>query len=291
MILDAACGTSSRNGTLALMSAVHPTAILEGDVELADDVVIGPHCAIRGPVTIGAGTRLLGSVWIQGPTIIGSGNTLYPFATLGLPPQDLKWDPAVAGAGLVIGNANVFRESVSIHRATSHERPTTIGDGNYFMACSHAGHDCRVGSNNIFGNGTLLGGHVQVADRVVAGGGSAVHQFVRIGRGCMLSGLAGLSLDLPPYFTLTAANLAGSINLVGLRRSGASGETIDDVRWSYRTLYRSGVSPRQALPLLRERESHPMVAEYIEFVASTRRGVCPGRGKSTRGTAAPRAGA
>ncbi len=270
------------------MPVVHPTAILDGAIELADDVFVGPNCVLRGDIAVGAGTVLHGSAWLQGPMWIGEGNTIFPFVSLGLPPQDLKWDPAVSGAGVRIGNRNAFREGVSIHRATSHEHPTTIGDDNFFMSSSHAGHDCRVGNANIFANGTLLGGHCVVADRVITGGNVAVHQFVRVGRGCMLSGLCGTSLDLPPFFTLTGTNIAGSVNLVGLRRSGTPTDVIDDVRWAYRVIYRSGGSPRQAIEALREREDRPIVREYIDFIASTKRGVCPGRGKSTRGTASNR---
>src|SRR5688572_28308164 len=173
------------------MAQVHATAILEGDIQLGDDVIVGPNCVLNGPITIGAGTRLIGNVYLQGPLTMGERNTIYPFVTLGFPPQDLKWDPAVAGAGLVIGSGNTFRESVTIHRATSHETPTSVGDKNYWMVNSHAGHDCRIGSNCIFANGTLLGGFVRVDDRVTTGGNTMVHQYCRVGRGAMLSGGVG----------------------------------------------------------------------------------------------------
>ncbi|MCH7573357.1 MAG: acyl-ACP--UDP-N-acetylglucosamine O-acyltransferase, partial [Planctomycetes bacterium] len=112
------------------MPEIHPTAILEGDINLADDVEIGPGCVLTGPITIGPGTRLIGHVWLNGPLTLGEGNTLYPNACLGFAPQDISWDPKKAGAGLMVGNGNLFREGVNIHRATSDDTPTSIGDDN-----------------------------------------------------------------------------------------------------------------------------------------------------------------
>jgi UDP-N-acetylglucosamine acyltransferase len=265
------------------MPTIHPTAIIEGEVNLADDVVIGPHCVLTGPITIGEGTRLVGNVYLQGPLVMGRRNVVFPFACLGFAPQDLKYDLEHRGAGLKIGDGNTIREHVTLHRATSREVPTTIGDKNYFMASSHAGHDCRIGSNCTFANGTLFGGHVHVDDRVVTGGTAAVHQFCRVGRGCMLSGASGLSRDLPPWFMLTGINIAGAVNIVGLRRSGASPQTISDVRWVYRTLYRKGLSMKAAAEALHERAESSMVVEYIDFIAGSRRGICMATPKAIRG--------
>ncbi len=273
------------------MSSVHPTSMLSGDVQLDDSVAIGPHCVLdgtSGPIVLGAGTRLIGNVYLTGPLTMGVNNTIYPFACLGFSPQDLKWDPARPGAGIVIGDGNTFREQVTIHRATSDDAPTRIGNENYFMACSHAGHDCRIASNCIFANGTLLAGFVQIDDRVITGGTAAVHQYVRIGRGTMLSGTFGIVQDLPPWFMLTGFNIAGSINLVGLRRSGASRDDIENVRWVYKTLYRRGLSLQSALGEMRarlERDEQPLIGEYIEFISTSKRGICRGVGKAARGAA------
>ena len=250
--------------------------------------MVGPHCVLDasiGRITIGTQTTLSGHAYLTGPLVIGARNRIYPFTTLGFPPQDLKWDPAVPGAGLVIGQGNTFRESVTIHRATSLETPTRIGDNNYWMVNSHAGHDCTIGSSCIFANGTLLAGFVRIDDRVIFGGNTTIHQFCRVGRGAMLSGSMGLSMDLPPFFMLTGNNIAGSINLVGLRRSGMPSQDIDTVKWVYKTLYRDGVTPKRALETLRERIEHPLVREYIEFIESSKRNICPVRGKAIRGTA------
>jgi UDP-N-acetylglucosamine acyltransferase len=270
-------------------ATIHPSAILEGDIRLGDDVSIGPRCVLTATdgtsITIGAGTKLIGNAYLNGPLMVGERNTIYPFVTLGMAPQDLKWDPNVPGAGLVIGNDNTFRESTTINRATSHETPTRIGNNNYWMINSHAGHDCIIGNNCIFANGTALAGFVRIDDRVNMGGYAAIHQFCRVGRGAMISGMMGISMDLPPFFMLTGPNIAGSINLIGLRRSGMPTEDIDIVKWVYRTLYRDGISIAKATETLREREDHPLVVEYIEFIEGSKRGICPAHGKAIRGTA------
>jgi UDP-N-acetylglucosamine acyltransferase len=267
------------------LAQIHATAIVEGDVALAADVVVGPWCRLRGPIEVGPGTRLLASVHLEGPLRLGARNLLFPFAVLGMAPQDLGWGPDAPGAGLVVGDDNVFRESATIHRATSQSEPTRVGDGNTWMVNTHAGHDCRIGSRCVFANGTLLAGHVEVGDGVVTGGNVAVHQHCRIGRGALISGTMGLNKDLPPFFMLTGGNIAGSINLVGMRRSGMPSQEIDDARWVFKVLYRKGLSPKRAQEELRTRADRPIVAEYLAFIAASRRGIVPGQGEARRGTA------
>jgi UDP-N-acetylglucosamine acyltransferase len=266
------------------MPEIHPTAILDRDVELADDVGIGPHCVLRGRVKIGAGTQLLGHVYLQGPLELGARNRVWPFTTLGFAPQHLDWDPDRPGAGLAIGDENVIRESVSISRAASDDVPTRVGSRNYFMVNSHAGHDCQIGSGCVIANGTLLAGSVWIGDGVVTGGNVAVHQFCQVGRGALLCGTFGLNKDLPPFFMLTGGNIAGSINLIGMRRSGMPSGDIDDVRWVYKTLYRRGLSLPRAIAQLEERAARPIVAEYLAFLHGSKRGLCPARGDARRGT-------
>jgi len=269
------------------MARIHPTAVVLGDVTLAPDVEVGPFCVIEGcpgPVTIGAGTRLLHRASIQGPCTIGERNMLYPGCTLGMPPQDLGFNPAEPGPGLIVGNENVFREGVSIHRGKT-QSPTRIGNNNYFMANSHAGHDCVVGNRNILANGTLLAGHVEVADRVIFGGNSVVHQFCRVGRNAMVGGLTGFSLDLPPFFMVTGINIAASLNLIGMRRSGMTREQIDTVRWVFKTLQRSRLPLPARVAELRTRAGDPLVDEYIAFITSGKRGIVPGEGTTVRGSA------
>jgi UDP-N-acetylglucosamine acyltransferase len=265
------------------MPEIHPSASLDRDVELADDVVIGPHCVIRGRVRIGAGTQLLGHVYLQGPLELGARNRLWPFVALGFAPQLLSWDPDRPGAGLAIGDENQFRESVTISRAASDEVPTRVGSRNYWMANSHAGHDSQIGNGCVIANGSLLGGSVRLGDGVVTGGNSAVHQFCQVGRGALLSGVVGLSKDLPPFFMLTGTNIAGSLNMIGMRRSGMPHDQIDDVRWVYKVLYRRGLSPPRATAELEQRKERPIVAEYLAFLAGSKRGLCPARGDARRG--------
>jgi UDP-N-acetylglucosamine acyltransferase len=267
------------------MPEIHPSAIVDHEVVLAEDVVVGPYCVLSGPVEIGPGSRLVGNVYLNGPLRLGRDNLVYPFTTLGFAPQDFKWDPAAPGAGVRIGDGNVFRESVTIHRATSDETPTTIGDRTYWMVNTHAGHGCRIADGCVFANGTLLAGEVDVGEGVITGGNVAIHQYCRVGRGALISGTMGLNKDLPPFFMLTGGNLAGSINVVGMRRAGMPGEQIDDVKWVFKTLYRRGLPPAKAKAALRERAERPIVAEYLAFLDGSKRGLVPGAGDPLRGTA------
>jgi UDP-N-acetylglucosamine acyltransferase len=266
-------------------ASVHPTAVLEGDVEVGPGTVIGPGAVVLGtvgPVRIGANCTLVARAFVNGPATLGDRNVVYPNACLGFAPQDLGFDHNAPGPGLEIGNGNTFREGVTVHRGKTSE-PTRIGDSNYWMTNSHLGHDAQVGNHCVIASGALLGGHVQLADRVTIGGNAAVHQFVRIGRGALLSGTVGTALDLPPWFTLTARSVAGSMNVVGLRRSGATQDTIHTVRWIYQQLYRTGGTPQQGLRAMRTRAGHPVVDEYIAFIEQSKRGICHGPHRTTRG--------
>ena len=265
------------------MPKIHPTAILEGDVNLGSDVTIGPYCVLTGPIEIGTGTTLVGSVYLHGPLWMGTSNVVYPFTCLGFAPQHVKFDPHSPGAGLRIGSNNVFREHVTIHRAFQPEHPSTIGDRNYFMESSHAGHDCMFGSDITVVAGARLGGHVTVEDKVLIGGNSSIHQFCRIGRGAMVGGHTAMSADLCPFFTLTGMNIAGAVNVIGLRRNGFARDQIDTVRWVYRTLYRSGLSLPSAKERIAERRGDPIIDEYLRFFADGKRTICAGSGSTLRG--------
>ena len=268
------------------MADIHPTAIVLGEADLAADVIVGPGCVIDGtlgPVSVASGTRLIGHAYLYGPLTIGEGNTIYPFTCLGFAPQSIDHDPALPGQGLAIGAHNTFREGTTLHRALTDEGPTTIGDHNYFMCNSHAGHDTRIADHCVLANGVQLAGHVIVDEWVMIGGNTTVHQFCRIGRGAMLSGSVGAPHDLAPFFMLTGIDIVGSINVIGMRRQGLSKEQIEDIRWVYKTLYRRELPPSAALEALKERADRPMVAEYIAFIKASRRGLCSGRGATKRG--------
>ncbi|NJL31927.1 MAG: acyl-ACP--UDP-N-acetylglucosamine O-acyltransferase [Phycisphaerales bacterium] len=190
--------------------------------QLSEDVVVGPGCVIDGPVKIGPGTTLLAQVHLRGNIVIGARNQVYPFAVLGGEPQDRKFKPGDMNPqlpGLVIGDDNIFRESVTIHRATGSE-PTRIGNNNMFMAGSHVAHDCSIGNHVTMVNSSLIGGHVHVQDMVTLGGNSSVHQHCRIGRLAFLSGSEALVKDLPPFCMVIGRRSVSCLNLVGIRRAG-----------------------------------------------------------------------
>jgi UDP-N-acetylglucosamine acyltransferase len=264
--------------------AIHPTAVIDGDVQLDDDVEIGPHCLISGAVTIRSGTRLLGQNWVQGRAVIGHHNRLYPGARIGGPPQDLGFDHEQEQPGIEIGDENVFREGFTAHRGKSDE-PTRIGHRNYFMTNTHVGHDCQVGNDCQMATGAALGGHVILGDRAIMGGNSAVHQFVTVGPGAIIGGGRGASQDVPPWFMVTAINICGSLNLIGMRRSGMSPAEIMARKWVYRTLYRRKLSLTNAVAALELRGDDPVVREYIDFIQATDRPICHGVARPSRGGA------
>ncbi len=265
---------------IAAMPQVHPTAIIDPAADLADDVVVGPWCRIEGKVQVSRGTRLIHGVWLKGPLTIGSDNAIYPGVALGAEPQDLKFAPDTPGAGLVIGAGNVFREHVTIHRATG-EAPTTIGNGNYFMAGSHVGHDCSVADHCMFANGALIAGHCEIASRVIMGGNAVLHQFCRIGRLSMISGVGGVTLDLPPFCIVYRPRRVGSLNLVGLRRAGYR-DSIQSLRQAFKLYFKSRHAPSAALDKIESLAGEdPLTREFIDFIRQSKRGVT--RYASSRG--------
>ena len=267
------------------MPKIHPTAIIEGQVELAEDVEIGPRCTISGPVSIGPGSRLVGDCWITGPTHIGSGNTIYPFTTVGFAPQSRSVDANHSGLGVLIGNDNVIREHVTINGALTDGGPTTIGDNNYIMAQAHAGHDVQVGNNVTLANSVQLAGHTIVEDEVTVGGGTCVHQFVRLGHGSMLAGGCATTRDVLPWFVLTAYNVAPSVNLVGMRRQGLTADDIATVRWVFKTINRRGLSIPSAIDEIRQRAGEaddPVVHRFTEFFDRSERPICTAFQKRSR---------
>ena len=247
-------------------------AIVSAEAQLAPDVTVGPFSIIGPQVRIGARTVIGPHVVVNGPTTIGADNRIFQFASIGDAPQDKKYrgEPTQ----LVIGDRNVFRESCTINRGTTHDRGVTrIGDDNLFMAFSHVAHDCVIGNNTVFANSVALGGHVEVGDWVILGGLTAIHQFIKIGAHAFLGGGAILSRDVPPYL-MVAGNPAvpHGINAEGLRRRGFTEEQIRHIREAYRLLYRSDLKLADALarlaPLAQER---PEIRTFVDFInASTR---------------------
>lgn len=216
---------------------IDPTARVAPGAVIGPDVEIGPYCTVGDHVTLDAGVRLLSHVNVTGHTTIGARTIVYPFASLGTPPQSLgyKGEPT----RLEIGADNDIREHVTMNTGTAADRGvTTVGNNCFFMVGSHVAHDCVVGDKVIFANNVLLGGHSQIGDNVVFGGGVAVRQFVRIGEGAMIVGLSGVRADVIPFGMAHGplANLVG-LNVVGMRRRGLSKSDVLRVRAAYQDLF------------------------------------------------------
>ena len=254
------------------MPTIHPTALIDPSARLADDVVVGPYCIIEGEVTLGPGTILRSNVCLKGPLTLGTANVVYPFACLGYDPQDLSFSPDTPGAGTSIGDRNIFRESVTVHRATG-DHATTIGNDNYLMANAHVAHDCTIGNKCQFANSAVIAGHVRVGDRAILAGGAGVQQFCRVGRLSMLSGNEGITKDLPPFCTVHHTKRVSSLNLVGLRRNGYR-DSVKALQQAFDLLYKSGLTtPKAAEQIIKDLSHDPLCVEFAEFLQTADRGV------------------
>ena len=223
-----------------MSNRVHATAIIGAQVELADDAEVGAYSVLQGRVRIGARTRIHHHVSIDGETTIGADNEFFPFASIGHIAQDVRAGNS-EGASLEIGNRNIFRESTTVNLGCHDQRRTIIGDDNLFMACAHVAHDCHIDCSSIIANNVLLAGHVHVGARAVIGGGSAVHQFCRIGELSMTGGCSRVIDDVPPFSLINGnPSLALYINRVGLKRAELSRDRIDRISELFRVCYREG---------------------------------------------------
>ncbi len=251
---------------------VHATAVVSAEADLADDVEVGPFVVIEGPVRLGPGCVIRPHAHLIGPLTMGRGNAVYGGAVLGERPQHLKYNGEPTG--LEVGDDNVFREHVTVHRGTTHSWKTVVGSRNFFMAGAHVAHDCRVGNGCILANGALLGGHCVLDDGAYLSGNSAVHQFVRIGRLALLSGTAGTTKDVPPFIIQQYINVVVGVNVVGMRRAGMSGADIDAVRRAYHIIFREGLALPNALARLdKELGSSAAVREMADFIRASTRGI------------------
>ncbi|MBC7833710.1 MAG: acyl-ACP--UDP-N-acetylglucosamine O-acyltransferase [Phycisphaerales bacterium] len=265
------------------MPVIHPTASVSPQTELAQDAEIGPYCVLTGRVTLGAGVRLIGNNYINGPVTIGAGTVVYPFACLGFEPQDFKFKPGQVSAGVLIGEDCIIREHVTVHGASNDHTPTRLGDRVFMMVSTHVAHDCEIGNRVTMVNGAGIAGHCRISDDVTMGGNAVIHQLCRVGRLVMMSGDCAISLDVPPFCVVSERNRIGSINLVGLRRSGMPREHITRVRTAFRDVLRRPMPRDEVVRLLRERgEDCPPILEMAEFIAASQRGITPGLGKPPR---------
>lgn len=254
---------------------IHSTALIDPGAEIAEGVDVGPYAVIGDGVRIAAGTRIQHHASILGPTVIGRENDVFPFASLGTAPQDLGYrgEPT----RLETGDRNVFREFVTINRGTSKGGGLTkIASNCYFMSYSHVAHDCVVGNNVIMANSAALGGHIHIGDNAILGGLVAVHQFVRIGRLAMIGGVSGVPKDIPPFMIASGerAELYG-LNSVGLRRHGFTAHQISQLKRSYRLLFRSGLSLKEAAARVeKEFAGAEEIEELLDFIRTSKRGIC-----------------
>lgn len=254
---------------------IHPSAIIAPGARIGRDVEIGPWCQVGPDVVLEEGVKLLSHVVVEGRTRIGPGTTLYPFATVGLPPQDLKYrgEPTET----IIGARTQIREHCTIHRGTvTGSGVTRIGDDCLLMAVVHVAHDCQIGNGVIIANNVVMGGHVEIGDGAVIGGAAALHQFVRIGRGAMVGGMSGVEGDVIPFGSVLGnrARLAG-LNLVKLKRAGVDRAAIHRLRAAFRMLFRAEGVFAERLERVRETYGDdPLVREILAFVdAPSHRGL------------------
>lgn len=266
------------------MTMIHPTAIIEPSVKLGKNVKIGPYCVITGNVTLGDNVELKSHVAVANKTSIGEGTIIYPFASIGHAPQDLKYNGE--DSELIIGSNNVIREHVTINPGTAGGgMKTAVGDNCLIMIAVHIAHDCIVGNNVILANNVTLGGHVTVDDFAIIGGLSAVHQFVRIGSNSMIGGMSGIESDVMP-FAIVSGERSGliGINLVGLKRKGFEKDEINALRDAYEILFHSS-NEHNFLTLIDavqnkypELESIKKVVEFLKNQNS--RGICKPKNKN-----------
>ena len=253
---------------------VHPTAVVSPEAELGAGVEIGPYAVLEGPVRLGAGCVVRPFAHLIGPLTMGTANQVFSGAVLGERPQHLKYDGEPTS--LEVGDNNIFREHVTVHRGTAQSGKTVIGAGNFFMAHSHVAHDCRVGDGCILANGALVGGHAVLEDNVFLSGNCAVHQFARVGRLALLSGVSATSKDIPPFVIQQYINTVCGVNVVGMRRAGLSAAQIDAVRRAYHVIWRAGLPLTAALARVeQELGAADVVRELVAFLRH------PGRGIST----------
>jgi UDP-N-acetylglucosamine acyltransferase len=253
---------------------IHPTAIVSPEAHIGADVFIGPYCRIGDRVRIGNGCRFDSHIVVEGPTTIGENNHFFPFGTIGLPPQDLKFKGEETF--LTIGSHNVFREYVNINRGTKGGGGhTKIGDHNFLMVYVHVAHDCLLGNYIIMANAATLAGHVVVEDHATIGAFSGVHQYCRVGTHGYVGGYSVITKDVLPYSkTVSERNTrAFGVNTIGLERKGFTSEQIANIRSAFRLLLQSKLNTSQAVDEIRKNIQSAEVKVLLDFIEASPRGV------------------
>jgi len=252
--------------------SIHPLAHVSPRAEIDSGVEIGPFCIIEDDTCIGPGCILESRVTIKSGVTLGPNNRVCEGTVLGGFPQHVHWSESPGR--VVIGANNTIRENVTIHRPLKPDRQTVVGDHNLLMVGAHIAHDCTIGNHCIITNNVLLAGHVTVADRAYLSGAAAVHQFCRIGTLAMVGGQAHITRDVPPYVTIDGlSSLVVGLNQVGLRRAGYTTAQVAQLKAAYRAIYRSGLSWREILDVLRTEFATGPAAEFLPFLEATTRGI------------------
>ena len=255
---------------------IHPTAIIHPKAKLDTTVQVGPYSVIDEGVELGVDCVVGPHVYLTGLTKIGGGNRFHAGCVIGDAPQDLKYKNEPTR--LRIGDHNVFREHVTIHRSTRPDTETIVGSHIFFMANSHVAHNCAVGDHVILANGALLGGHAVVQDRAFISGNCLVHQFCRVGTLALMQGGAAISMDLPPFTIALRVNEICGLNAVGLRRAGFTAEQRLELKRLYHLLFHSGKNLREALAAAQKKFNSAPARVLLDFIAEAKRGVCSDSG-------------
>jgi UDP-N-acetylglucosamine acyltransferase len=257
---------------------IHTTAIIHPKAKLDSTVQVGPYAVIDEGVELGANCVVGPYVYLTGLTTMGVNNRLHAGCVIGDAPQDLKYKNEPTR--LRIGDHNIFREHVTVHRSTKVGEETVIGSHNYLMANCHVAHNCRLGNHIIMANGALLAGHVEVQDHVFISGNCLVHQGARIGTLALMQGGAGIGQDLPPFTVAIGINTICGLNIIGLRRAGFTPEQRMELKRLYGVLFRSGKNLRAAVEAARKNFSSPAAKNLLDFVMDAKRGVCRDAGRA-----------
>ena len=252
---------------------IHSSAIIHPKAQIASGCEIGPYCVIGEHVILGEKCKLHSHVVIDGHTTLGKENEIFPFASIGLQTQDLKWKGGITRTE--IGDHNTFREYVTIHSATGDGEVTRVGSHNHILAYGHLAHNVTLGDHVIMSNSVMLGGHVTVEDHAVIGGGSGVHQFCRVGKFSMIGGISKVVQDVPPFMIVDGnPGETRTVNKVGLERNGISDETQTALRQAYKILFREGLTISNALLKIEaELPALPEVQYLVQFVRASERGI------------------
>ncbi|MDP2574036.1 acyl-[acyl-carrier-protein]--UDP-N-acetylglucosamine O-acyltransferase [Vibrio sp. vnigr-6D03] len=255
-------------------ASIHPSAVIEGNVRIGAGTTVGPFTYISGDIEIGENNEIMSHVVIKGPTIIGNENRIFPYAIVGEECQDKKYSGE--DTRLIVGDRNVIRESVQMHRGTVQDKgETRVGSDNLFCVNAHIAHDCIVGDNVILGNNATLAGHVTVEDYVILTALSPVHQFCTLGAHCFVGGGSIVVQDVPPFVMAQGNHCKPfGINIEGLKRRGFEKKEIHAIRRAYKSLYRNGLTLEEAkTEIAKEANEFKAVQQFLDFLGNSQRGI------------------